>query len=52
MFTPKGTQYFPVENEYYLPLDMPKLEPFKKPFQSIINGNEDVVPRRFTTTPR
>ena len=34
MFTPKGIQYFPVENEYDLPLDMadmPKLEPDQKP---------------------
>ena len=30
MFTPKGNQYFPVESEYDLPLDMPKLEPFEE----------------------
>ena len=29
--TPKGIQYFPVENEYEPPLDMPKLEPDEKP---------------------
>ena len=31
MFMPKGIQYFPVENEYNLPLDMPRLEPDEKP---------------------
>ena len=35
MITPKGVQYFPVENEtfneYGFPLDMPKLEPDEKP---------------------
>ena len=31
MITPKGIQYFPVENEYDLPLDIPKLEPDEKP---------------------
>ena len=31
MFTPKGIQYFPVENEYDLPLDMPIPEPDEKP---------------------
>ena len=30
MFTPKGIQYLPVENEYELPLDMPKLDPFER----------------------
>ena len=31
MITPKGIQYFPMENEFDLPLDMPKLEPDEQP---------------------
>ena len=31
MFMQKGIQYFPVEIEYDLPFDMPRLEPYEKP---------------------